>query len=143
MFHRLLDETDYVRGIKQSVGGLPALYADIMEVGDKGYVYAATDDMLYSCFDLGAKGAISAILSVFPKESMEMWECAQSGNHARGLEIQKSLYKKWQCLGGNQFPIRLKYALEVMGREAGYCRSPITYLPEEEKARIRTAFEEK
>lgn len=143
LFHRLLDETDYVRGIKQSVGGLPALYADIMEVGDKGYVYAATDDMLYSCFDLGAKGAISAILSVFPKESMEMWECAQSGNHARGLEIQKSLYKKWQCLGGNQFPIRLKYALEVMGREAGYCRSPITYLPEEEKARIRTAFEEK
>lgn len=142
LFHRLLEETDYVMGIKQSVGGLPALYADVMEVGDKGYVYAATDDMLYSCFDLGAKGAISAILSVFPKESVEMWECAQNGSHARGLEIQKSLYKKWQCLGGNQFPIRMKYALEVMGRKAGYCRSPITYLPEDEKERIRAAFAE-
>ncbi|MGM9538487.1 MAG: dihydrodipicolinate synthase family protein [Candidatus Onthomonas sp.] len=140
LFHRLLDETDYVMGIKQSVGGIQALYADIMEVGDKGRVYAATDDMIYSCFDLGAKGAISAILSVFPKECIEMWECAQNGNHARGLEIQKSLYKKWQCLGGNQFPIRLKYALQVMGREVGLCRSPITYLPEEEKARIRAAF---
>lgn len=140
LFHRLLDETDYVMGIKQSVGGIQALYADIMEVGDKGRVYAATDDMIYSCFDLGAKGAISAILSVFPKECIEMWECAQNGNHARGLEIQKSLYKKWQCLGGNQFPIRLKYALEVMGRQVGLCRSPITYLPEEEKARIRAAF---
>ncbi len=140
LFHRLLDETEYVMGIKQSVGGLPALYADIMETGGKGCVYAATDDMLYSCFDLGAKGAISAILSVFPKESVEMWECAQNGNHARGLEIQSSLYHRWQCLGGNQFPIRLKYALEVMGRKAGFCRSPITYLPEEEKARIREAF---
>lgn len=140
LYHRLLDETEYVMGIKQSVGGLPALYADIMETGDKGCVYAATDDMLYSCFDLGAKGAISAILSVFPNESVEMWECAQNGNHARGLEIQKSLYQRWQCLGGSQFPIRLKYALEVMGRKGGCCRSPITYLPEEEKARIRQAF---
>ena len=86
-------------------------------------------------------GAISAILAVFPKECVEMWECAQRGDHARGLEIQASLYKKWQVLGGNQFPIRLKYALQVMGRDCGYCRSPITYLPEDEKKAIRETVE--
>ncbi len=140
LFHRLLRETEYVMGIKQSVGGIQALYADVMEVGEEGRVYAATDDMIYSCFDLGAKGAISAILSVFPKESVEMWKCAQTGDHARGLEIQQSLYQKWQCLGGNQFPIRMKYALKCLGRDCGFCRSPITYLPEEEKQAIREAF---
>lgn len=140
LFHRLLDTTDHVMGIKQSVGGIQALYADIMEVGDKGRVYAATDDMIYSCFDLGASGAISAILSVFPKESVEMWNCAKNGDHKKGLEIQQSLYKKWQCLGGNQFPIRMKYALKVLGRDCGYCRSPITYLPDEEKKAIEKAF---
>ena len=129
-------------GIKQSVGGIQALYADLMKVGEKGRVYAATDDMIYSCFDLGAKGAISAILSVFPKESVEMWKCAQTGDHLRGLEIQQSLYKKWQVLGGNQFPIKMKYALKCLGRDCGYCRSPITYLPEEEKEAIRKAFTE-
>lgn len=142
LFHRLLNDTEHVMGIKQSVGGIQALYADIMEVGDKGRVYAATDDMIYSCFDLGAKGAISAILSVFPKESVEMWNCAQNGDHQRGLAIQQSLYKKWQCLGGNQFPIRMKYALKVLGRDCGYCRSPITFLPDEEKEAIRKAFEQ-
>ncbi len=140
LFHRLLDTTDHVMGIKQSVGGIQALYADIMEVGDKGRVYAATDDMIYSCFDLGASGAISAILSVFPKESVEMWNCAKNGDHKKGLAIQASLYKKWQCLGGNQFPIRMKYALKVLGRDCGYCRSPITYLPDEEKKAIEKAF---
>ncbi|MCI8304333.1 MAG: dihydrodipicolinate synthase family protein [Lawsonibacter sp.] len=140
LFHRLLNETEYVMGIKQSVGGIQSLYADLMEVGDQGRVYAATDDMIYSCFDLGAKGAISAILSVFPQESVEMWNCAQSGDHKRGLAIQQSLYHKWQCLGGNQFPIRMKYALKCLGRDCGYCRSPITYLPEEEKSAIRAAF---
>ncbi|WP_326974773.1 dihydrodipicolinate synthase family protein [Caproicibacter sp. BJN0012] len=140
LFHRLLNETEYVMGIKQSVGGIQALYADLMEVGGQGRVYAATDDMIYSCFDLGAAGAISAILSVFPKESVEMWNCAKNGDHAKGLAIQKSLYHKWQCLGGNQFPIRIKYALKCLGRDCGYCRSPITYLPENEKKIIENAF---
>ena len=94
LFHRLLDETEHVMGIKQSVGGIQALYADIMETAGRGRVYAATDDMIYSCFDLGARGAISAILSVFPAECVEMWECARNGDHQRGLAIQQSLYQR-------------------------------------------------
>ena len=69
-----------------------------------------------------------------------MWECAKKGDHEKGLEIQNSLYNTWQSLGGNQFPIRLKYALKLMGREPGVCRSPITNLPEDEKEKIRKAF---
>lgn len=140
LFNRLLNETDHVMGIKQSVGGIQALYADIMTVGKKGRVYAATDDMIFSCFELGASGAISAIVSVFPEECVRMWKYAKEGNHGEGLKIQNSLYEKWQCLGGNQFPIRLKYALKCLGRDCGECRSPITYLPQEEKERIRIAF---
>lgn len=142
LFRRLVDETEYVRGVKQSVGSVPALYAMKMAVGDKGDVYAATDDMLYTCYELGASGAISAILSVFPKECVDMFNYQQNGEKEKAFEIQNALYNKWQCLGGNQFPIRLKYALEVLGREPGLCRSPITYLPDDEKAKIRAAFTE-
>ena len=69
-----------------------------------------------------------------------MWACAKRGDYKRGLEIQNSLYHTWQSLGGNQFPIRLKYALKLIGREPGVCRSPITTMPENEKAKIREAF---
>lgn len=143
LFRRLLQETENVYGVKQSVGGLPALYAmDLVkqEVG-RGTTFAATDEMLFSCFAHGADGAISAILSVFPKASIEMYECAQNGNYKRGMELQGLLYEPWQRIGGNQFPIRLKYALSVLGRDGGYCRSPITTLPEEEKRSIEKAFE--
>lgn len=140
LFRRLLDETDYVMGVKQSVGGIQALYAMQMMCGDKGRIYAATDDMLYTCYDLGAKGAISAILSVFPELCVEMWNCFKAGNKARALEIQNALYYRWQCIAGNQFPIRLKYALKVMGREPGLCRSPIIHLSQEEKKQIEKAF---
>lgn len=141
LFRRLLEETEFVRGVKQSVGSVPALYAMKMVCGDKGKVYAATDDMLFTCYELGAVGAISAILAVFPALCVEMWQCHQTGGIRRGREIQDELYECWQSIAGNQFPIRLKYALKVMGREPGYCRSPIVHLAEEEKKRIEKAFE--
>ncbi len=141
LFRRLLDETEHVVGIKQSVGGVPALYAMHMTCGDKGKIFAATDDMLYTCYSLGACGAISAVLAVFPKLCVEMWQCVRKGDHARARAIQDKLYFPWQCIAGNQFPIRVKYALSVMGREPGYCRSPIVHLSEEEKRRIQRAFE--
>ena len=140
LYTRLLNTTDYVAAIKQSVGGIQALYRDIMVSHNKGKVFAATDDMIFSCFELGAAGAISAILSVFPEESCMMWKYAGEGKHDEGIRLQNSLYKKWQSLGGNQFPIRIKYALKLLGRDTGYCRSPITYLPEEDKKRIRESF---
>lgn len=140
LYRKLLDTTRYVVGIKQSVGGIQALYQDIIVSENKGKVFAATDDMIFSCFELGAAGAISAILSVFPEECCKMWRYAQEGKHREGLDIQNSLYMKWQSLGGNQFPIRMKYALSLMGRDTGYCRSPITYLLDDEKKIIRDSF---
>lgn len=140
LYTKLLNETDYVIGIKQSTGGIQALYQDIMYSRNQGKVYAATDDMIFSCFELGASGAISAILSLFPKECCKMWQCAVEDRHKEGLQIQNSLYMKWQSLGGTQFPIRLKYALELTGREVGFCRSPITYLSESDKEAIRTSL---
>jgi len=141
LFHRLLDETDNVFAIKQSVGGVPALYAMKMECGDKGTLFAATDDMLATCFSLGAKGAISAVVSAFPEYSMQIWNAAQNKDWDTAMAIQDKLYKPWQCIAGNQFPIRMKYALKVMGRDAGFCRSPITHLSANEKREIEKAFE--
>lgn len=141
LFHRLLRETDHVFAIKQSVGGVPALYAMKMEVGNEGTLFAATDDMLATCFSLGARGAISAVVSAFPGYCMDIWNAVERGDWDTAYAIQDKLYKPWQCIAGNQFPIRLKYALKVMGRDAGLCRSPITHLSQEEKRQIEKAFE--
>ncbi|MBR5152480.1 MAG: dihydrodipicolinate synthase family protein [Clostridia bacterium] len=141
LFHRLLEETEYVFAIKQSVGGVPALYAMKMECGEKGTLFAATDDMLATCFSLGAQGAISAVVSAFPEYSMQIWNATQAGDWDTAMAIQNKLYKPWQCIAGNQFPIRMKYALKIMGRDAGLCRSPITHLSDAEKREIEKAFE--
>jgi len=139
LFQRLLDIPEVV-GIKQSVGGISSFYEMKMECGDKGKIFSATDEMLYSTFELGADGAISAILTVFPELCVNLWKMVQEGRLEEALAIQDRLYFTWKTIAGNQFPIRIKYALELLGRTPGYTRSPICHLSKEEKDKIQSAM---
>ncbi len=127
-------------GIKQSSGGIAAFYEMKMYCGNDAKIFSATDDMLYSTFELGADGAISAILTVFPEQCVEMWKDVKTGNMAHALELQNKVYTTWQAIAGNQFPIRIKYALRLLGRNPGFPRAPIVHISDEDKARIEDAM---
>ena len=135
LFRRLC-EIEYVTGIKQSVGGIQGFYEMIMATGDVGMVYSATDDMFYSTFDLGACGAIAAIISVFPKESVAIWDAVQAGDSDTAKKLQAELYPKWQVMKGAQFPRRLKEALKQLGMDYGIALSPNLEATEAEKQAI-------
>lgn len=141
LFDRLLDIKN-VYGIKQSCGSIPAFYDMMVKCGTKGKIFSATDEMIASTFELGAHGAISAILSVFPKESVKMWKLVKEGNVKKALEMQKQLYPVWMAIAGNQFPIRVKYAIKLLGRDLGYTRSPICHMSKAEMAKISQALKD-
>ncbi|HWP68697.1 MAG TPA: dihydrodipicolinate synthase family protein [Rectinemataceae bacterium] len=121
-----------VIGIKQSVGGLPGFYDMEVFNGEKAMIYSATDEMIFSTFELGADGAISAILSLFPKLCVRMWELAKAGKHEEGQKLQDSIYPVWKIIRGPQFPARMKEALRILGRNCGYSRSPMTKVAPEQ-----------
>lgn len=135
LFLRLLDIKNVI-GIKQSVGGMDGFYKMQLACGSKGTIYSATDDMLYSTFDLGAGGAIAAILTVFPEYCVEMWEAVEKGNNRRARELQDRIHPVWQQITGPQFPRRVKQALRLLGRETGLCRSPILEAPVGEREKL-------
>jgi 1-pyrroline-4-hydroxy-2-carboxylate deaminase len=128
LFLRLLDIENVV-GVKQSVGGVMAMYDMRLSAGDRATVFAATDELIYTCFTLGADGAISAVLSLFPEQVRQAWDCAQDGRHAEGLAIQSRLFEVWKVVRGPQFPARMKAAAAILGRDLGVCRSPASPVP--------------
>ena len=135
LFNRILDIKNVI-GIKQSFGGVAAMYEMKMVNGNKGKVYTATDNMIFTGFELGADGAISAILTIFPEMCVEMWNAAKQGDHRRGMELQSRVYSVWNAIDGNQFSIRIKHALTLMGRKPGYTRSPLCHMPDSDKQKI-------
>jgi len=139
LFKRMLGIIPNVVGVKQSVGGIQALYAMRLIARD-AFVYAATDEMLYSCFSLGADGAISAILALFPELSMQLWDLHQAGKHEEALLIQDQMHTIWMEITGPQFPSRIKEALRQQGVESGFSRSPSSPVDELTKNAIRNAL---
>lgn len=137
-----LAESGYVAGVKQSLGGVKSLYDKIVRAQSERLVYSANDDMLFTGFELGADGAIAAILTLFPEICARMWEAAQRGAHKEGLALQGRIYPVWQKIIGPHFPRRIKTALALRGRDPGLTRSPITARSDGEFEEISRALEE-
>ena len=140
LFSRLLDIPEVV-GIKQSVGGIMACYDMVLTNGERGMVYSATDEMIYSTFDLGADGAISAVLSLFPRLCVKMWDLVKAGRGEEARAIQNSIFPLWKVVRGPQFPARMKAALKIMGRDCGMGRSPMSEVSQAQIDRMKALLE--
>lgn len=122
-----LSSVPNITGIKQSVGGMHAFNEMICTCGEITDVYGAQDDMLAVNYLLGAVGAISAILTVFPKLCVEQWNVVQEGRIAEAMDIHFRLTSVWRQVScaGMAFPGRVKKMLELLGRDGGLPRRPI------------------
>ena len=121
-----ISRIDHVAGIKQSAGGIHALADMVHNCGNKTLVFGAQDDVMYLSYLLGAVGAISAILTVFPELCVKQWDCVQQGDLAQAKEIHNRLLPVWRKIDcGMAFPGMIKAALTLLGRDVGKARSPI------------------
>lgn len=137
---RLLD-IERVVGIKQSCGGVHAFMAMKARCGHKGLMFAATDELMYTTYEMGADGAIAAILGLFPELCVKLWNLKDSGDNREALRLQEMIYPIWMNIIGAQFPRRLKAALDCIGRPCGESMAPLNRASEEEYAQIRAAVQ--
>ncbi len=139
-----LCEIEHIAGIKQNIGGLHGVNAMIAACGDRVSVFGAQDDLLFCSYLLGAVGAISAILVVFPELCVRQWNAVQKLDIEEARRISFRLLPVWQVIGsaGMSFPGHIKAALKLMGREGGRSRSPILEPPAEVIEQLRNALVE-
>jgi dihydrodipicolinate synthase/N-acetylneuraminate lyase len=118
---------DNIIGIKQSIGGrgIHGLTDMIAECGDKISIFGAQDDLMYISYELGAVGAISAIIALFPELCVQQWNAVQARNYDLAKEIHYRILPVWRTIEGRAFPGRIKAALNLLGRNVGKARKPI------------------
>jgi dihydrodipicolinate synthase/N-acetylneuraminate lyase len=138
-FYKMLDIANVI-GIKQSNGGVPGFMEMMVTCGEKGHIYSASDEMLYTTFDLGAAGAIAAILTLFPEISVEIWDAVKADDSERAKALQAKIYPVWSMIKGPQFPRRIKEALNQVGRPVGVAASPRLGASPAEQESIRQAL---
>jgi 4-hydroxy-tetrahydrodipicolinate synthase len=138
-----LIEAGAIDGVKQSGSNLHLLADILYEFGKKIPILTAVDDLLYPSFILGSPGAVAAIVTVLPQEAVALYKAVKEKDLESALKFQNKLRIVWRALQGETgFPGRVKHAIALQGRKAGLPRQPHSAANDEDRARIRRAFEE-
>ncbi len=126
-----LAEIDAVVAIKESSGGtIPSLEQLLLTVKDQVSVIWAIDSLLFEGFALGADGSISAINTMYPGESIALFEAVQQGDLARARDLHMRLVPLMRLTDVPvDWPSRVKLVLRLQGRDVGHPRRPYTSLP--------------
>ena len=125
-------------GIKAASGDLSQI-ATMMAMADGCIeLYSGNDDQVLPILSLGGLGVISVLSNVAPKETHDMVMKFFKGDTKGAAEIQLKAIPLIHALFSEVNPIPVKTALNLMGREAGPLRMPLSEMEEANKEKLAT-----
>jgi len=137
---RIMDEVPGVLGVKQSAGDMK-LFADLMRrAKPENLIFSAVDALLYPTYQLGARGAIAAILTAAPGPSVKLWNAVKKQEWDTARDLHERLMPLWDAIGLDNMPSLVKYAQSLQGVEAGFARRPTSPATDEQKERVLAAL---
>lgn len=132
-------EIDEVVGIKQ-VDPVALSETCTLCAANGAAVYSAVDHLLYGTYVCGAKGAISALVTIAPELCVAQWHAFKEGNQTRAAEIHHALAPIVRTYLQRPFPGKVKALLNLQGRSVGAARSPNTSPTKEELREMALAL---
>ena len=137
---RIMDEVPGIAGVKQSAGDMK-LFADLVRRAQTHkLIFSAVDALLYPSYQLGARGAIAAILTAAPGPSVKVWNAVREQDWETARDLHERLMPVWDAVGVDNMPSLVKYAQELQGVPAGVARRPTSPARDDQKAKVREAL---
>lgn len=124
----LARDVDNIVAIKEASGNISQV-AKIMAATDGNIdLYSGNDDQIVPLLSLGAKGVISVLSNVAPRETHEICEKFFNGDVAGSAALQLKAIPLIGQLFCEVNPIPVKKAMQLMGKDCGPLRMPMTEL---------------
>ena len=122
----LCKNVDNIVAVKEASGNFSAI-AQIMNMADGCVdVYSGNDDQIVPLLALGGKGVISVLSNVAPKETHDICELFFKGDIEGSRNLQLKALPLIDALFCEVNPIPVKAALNLMGKNVGTPRLPLT-----------------
>lgn len=124
----LCKRVENIVGVKEASGDFGAI-AKIMHLSG-GYVdlYSGNDDQIVPMLALGGKGVISVLSNVAPKETHDICEKFFQGDIDGSRRLQLKMLPLINALFSEVNPIPVKAAMNLMGKDVGAPRLPLTVM---------------
>lgn len=134
-----LAKNPYIVGLKQANANL----ASVAEIASRCDIdiYSGNDNEIVAMLALGAKGVISVLSNVIPRETHEI--CAKwfEGKPDESRDLQLKYLELANTLFCDVNPIPVKEAMNMMGWNVGDVRLPLVGLNDANKAKLRAVLD--
>lgn len=132
----LAKNVENITGIKEATGNIAQVAKTMQLAGDDLDLYSGNDDQIVPIMSLGGKGVISVLSNVAPRETHEIVSKYLEGDVKGSCALQLRALPLVNALFSEVNPIPVKAALNLMGKEVGPLRMPLTTMEEENQKKL-------
>ena len=138
----LVKNVDSIVGVKEASGNIGNV-AEIMHLCDGNIdLYSGNDDQVVPLLSLGGIGVISVLSNVAPKYVHDMVMKYLDGDVKGSAKMQLDAIPLCSALFCEVNPIPVKAALNMMGKNVGSLRAPLTEMEDAHKEVLRQAMKD-
>lgn len=138
----LCREVPNIVGVKEASGNFSAIAAMMHMAEGCVDLYSGNDDQITPLLAMGGKGVISVLSNVAPRQTHDICQAFFDGDPKRSLELQLKAIPLVSQLFCEVNPIPVKAALNLMGRQTGPLRLPLTEMEPAHQETLAAAMRE-
>ena len=138
----LVKNVEHIVGIKEASGDIGNV-AQIMHLCDGNVdLYSGNDDQVVPLLSLGGIGVISVLSNVAPTYVHDMVYKYLEGNTAEACKMQLAALPLCDALFCEVNPIPVKAAMNLLGKECGPLRAPLTEIEPQHAEMLKEAMQD-
>lgn len=136
----LAKNVDNIVAIKAATGNM-AQETKLMQLAEGCIdMYSGEDGLIVPLMSIGAKGVISVLSNIAPKQTHDICAKFLAGDVAGSCKMQLDAIELVEALFCEVNPIPVKHALNLMGMEAGPLRMPLSPMEPANLERLKNAM---
>ena len=130
-----------INGIKEASGSTDIVLRTLAACGDDLNIWSGNDNQIVPYMAMGAKGVISVLANICPRETSEMAGACLAGNYAKASAMQVAYMDLIDALFCEVNPIPIKTAMNLMGMDVGPLRMPLCEMEPANEARLKSSMQ--
>ena len=125
---------------KEASGNISAIAKTAQLCGDSLAIYSGNDDQIVPLMALGAKGVISVLSNILPRETHDICALYLNGKVQESLALQLKVLPLVDAIFSDVNPIPVKAAMQMMGLSVGECRMPLGIMSEHAAQKLQSTL---
>ena len=137
----LVNSVSNIVGVKEASGNFSNA-VKILRLCPEIDMYSGNDDQVVPLMSIGAKGVISVLSNVAPKQTHDMCRAALDGDFVKARKMQIEALDVIENLFTEVNPIPVKAAMNLQGKNVGPLRLPLTKMEKPHEDVLAKAMKE-